>query len=435
MAEKISESNLKFILNEIPKLLELNLINQETSDKLNSYYSTQINNKKNGKNKVLTLILISIGALLVGLGCCLIISHNWNKFNTVTRLLMAFVPLTLNSIFLLYAFNKGEVARESASIIQSAAIAASIAIVAQVYNLGGTLFNFLQIWMILYIPFVLLLRSKLGVLILSGIYFIYLINGEIGGIQKQTLISGILYFIPFSLLLYNIIAGKIKNLMIIFQLTAVALVIQYLVIFAPDADELTLPLTITVISGFFVLGCELNKREKFFNNIFMVSGYLALLITLIILSNPDTDFYFSKFFWEKIDINHIPWMILAFASLVYNIYYAFRRRNGFYFAPLIMVVISAICASFPYTEIWVKFALLIVGFTVGVYGIFEGCRVKSMLGLNAAVIMIVALIFNYFFSSDLSIIARGIAFIFTGIGFVVLNLIVNRKFKKSLSEG
>ena len=413
MAEKISESNLKFILNEIPKLLELNLINQETSDKLNSYYSTQVNNKKNGKNKVLTLILISIGALLVGLGCCLIISHNWNKFNTVTRLLMAFVPLTLNSIFLLYAFNKGEVARESASIIQSAAIAASIAIVAQVYNLGGTLFNFLQIWMILYIPFVLLLRSKLGVLILSGIYFIYLINGEIGGIQKQTLISGILYFIPFSLLLYNIIAGKIKNLMIIFQLTAVALVIQYLVIFAPDADELTLPLTITVISGFFVLGCELNKREKFFNNIFMVSGYLALLITLIILSNPDTDFCFSKFFWEKIDFNHIPWMIFAFASLVYNIYYAFRRKNGFYFAPLIMVVISAICASFPYTEIWVKFALLIVGFTVGVYGIFEGCRVKSMLGLNAAVIMIVALIFNYFFSSDLSIIARGLSFIFT----------------------
>ncbi|MBR7127461.1 MAG: hypothetical protein IKD09_02615, partial [Lentisphaeria bacterium] len=119
----------------------------------------------------------------------------------------------------------------------------------------------------------------------------------------------------------------------------------------------------------------------------------------------------------------------------YNIYYAFKRKNGFYFAPLIMVVISAICASFPYTEIWVKFALLIVGFTVGVYGIFEGCRVKSMLGLNAAVIMIVALIFNSFFSSDLSIIARGIAFIFTGIGFVVLNLIVNRKFKKSSSEG
>jgi hypothetical protein len=57
-----------------------------------------------------------------------------------------------------------------------------------------------------------------------------------------------------------------------------------------------------------------------------------------------------------------------------------------------------------------------------------------MLGLNGSVILIIAMILNYFFSADLPIIARGITFIAIGVGFVGLNLVVTKKFKKLQKE-
>lgn len=428
MAEKISESNVKFILNEIPKLLTLGLINDEYKEKLENYYLSQLDDKKVSKNKILTLVLISIGALLVGLGSCLIIAHNWDKFNTLTRLCMAFIPLFLNSFFVLYSFNKSEVLRESATIIQSAAIAGSIAIVAQVYNLGGTIFDFLQIWFILTIPFVLLLRSKLGVLILSAIYFFYLINFSI--FSKNSIVASSLFFIPFGLLLYNIITEKVKNLMIIFQIFTLALMAQYLIIFAPKGD-ITSALFPLAVSGIFVLGCELKEKHKFITNIFMVGGYIALFWILLIYSNPDVNLTTSK---TGISINNIGWLILVGIGLIYTAYTAIKRKNGFYFAPIVMCIIITLYVISHDAEIIMKFMLLIFGGLVGVYGIFHACKSKSMLGLNAAVILVVGLIFNYFFSKDLSIIARGVAFIITGIGFIALNTIVNKKFKNTAKE-
>ncbi len=430
MADKINESNVKFILSELPKLLSLDLINLEYKEKLETYYHSQLDDKKVGKNKVLTLVLISIGALLVGLGCCLILAHNWDKFNTLTRLCMAFIPLFLNSIFVLYAFSKGEAARESATIIQSAAIASSIAIVSQVYNLGGTIFDFLQIWFILTVPFVLLLRSRLGVLILSAIYFFYPINFSMSTTQTS-IIASCLCFIPFGLLLYNIIADKIKNQMIVFQIFTVALMIQYLIIFAPKSD-ITVPLFPLAISGIFVLGCELKKKHNFFTNIFMVGGYIALLWVLLLYSNPDENLSLSN----KLDVStrNIGWLLMVGTGFVYTVYTAIKRKNGFYFAPIVMCIIMALNLISNEAEIIVKFLLLIFSGLVGIYGIFHASKIKSMLGLNAAVILVIGLIFNYFFSSDLSIIARGVAFIVAGIGFIALNLIVNKKFKKPAKE-
>ena len=114
--------------------------------------------------------------------------------------------------------------------------------------------------------------------------------------------------------------------------------------------------------------------------------------------------------------------------------FTFKRKNGFYFAPVVITIIAGLYSGFPEEEIFAKFALLIVGFIVGIYGIFAACKSKSMLGLNAAVILLVALIFNYFFSSDLSIIVRGISFIIAGIGFIILNIFVIKKFKNAAME-
>jgi hypothetical protein len=61
--------------------------------------------------------------------------------------------------------------------------------------------------------------------------------------------------------------------------------------------------------------------------------------------------------------------------------------------------------------------------------IFRGFKVNSLGTLNAGIVIAAALIIARFFDSDLSFVARGVAFILIGIGFLAANWILLKKQK------
>jgi len=109
------------------------------------------------------IVMGVIGALLIGTGLIAVIGYNWDDFSRPLRLLFAFLPLALTQGFSFIVLKKrDEVAawvRETAALLQALATGACIALVSQIYNLGGTWPDFLFWWFLLSLPLTWVLRS------------------------------------------------------------------------------------------------------------------------------------------------------------------------------------------------------------------------------------------------------------------------------------
>lgn len=109
------------------------------------------------------IVMGALGALLIGTGLITVIGYNWDDFSRPVRLLFAFLPLLITQIFSFRELQRGAAStawvRETAALLQALATGACIAIVSQIYNLGGDWPDFLFWWLILSLPLVWVLRS------------------------------------------------------------------------------------------------------------------------------------------------------------------------------------------------------------------------------------------------------------------------------------
>ncbi|MFN0080494.1 MAG: DUF2157 domain-containing protein [Prosthecobacter sp.] len=109
------------------------------------------------------IVMGSLGALLIGTGLIAVIGYNWDDFSRPVRLLFAFLPLLATQLISFRVLQRGDASaawvRETAALLQALATGACIALVSQIYNLGGEWPDFLFWWMLLSLPLVWVLRS------------------------------------------------------------------------------------------------------------------------------------------------------------------------------------------------------------------------------------------------------------------------------------
>lgn len=110
------------------------------------------------------IVMGALGALLIGSGLIAVIGYNWDDFSRPVRLLFAFLPLLLTQFFsfrvLVRSATTAAWVRETAALLQALATGACIALVSQIYNLGGEWPDFLFWWFMLSLPLVWVLRSQ-----------------------------------------------------------------------------------------------------------------------------------------------------------------------------------------------------------------------------------------------------------------------------------
>jgi uncharacterized membrane protein len=109
------------------------------------------------------IVMGSLGAILIGTGLIAVIGYNWDDFSRPVRLLFAFLPLLLAQFFSFRVLQRGDAfaawVRETAALLQTFATGACIALVSQIYNLGGEWPDFLFWWFLLSLPLTWVLRS------------------------------------------------------------------------------------------------------------------------------------------------------------------------------------------------------------------------------------------------------------------------------------
>ncbi len=119
------------------------------------------------------LFMGSLGALLIGSGLIALLAYNWDDFSRPARLMCAFGPLLITQVLSFFALRAGDACptwvRESAALLQMLTAGACLALVSQIYNMGGDWPDFLFGWLLLGLPLIWSMRSTaVSILYLLG---------------------------------------------------------------------------------------------------------------------------------------------------------------------------------------------------------------------------------------------------------------------------
>jgi uncharacterized membrane protein len=158
----MNSSHHRWLLEQLPLWERDGLLTADAARTLRERHTAQ-QAAADSQPGIAQIVMGSLGALLIGAGLIAVIGYNWDDFSRPVRLLFAFLPLLVTQIVSFRVLQRGDAAaawvRETAALLQSLATGACIALVSQIYNLGGDWPDFLFWWMLLSLPLVWVLRS------------------------------------------------------------------------------------------------------------------------------------------------------------------------------------------------------------------------------------------------------------------------------------
>jgi hypothetical protein len=115
-----------------------------------------------------------VGALLIGTGAIAVLAYNWDDFPRWVRLGLALGPLAVTQAASWWVLGRGELAkpwqREAAALGQTLAVGAAMALVSQIYNLPGQWTDLVFWWCVVAVPLAWVMKSSaVAIAYLAGI--------------------------------------------------------------------------------------------------------------------------------------------------------------------------------------------------------------------------------------------------------------------------
>lgn len=423
----------KQILKALPELEEQGVISVEVSDKIRDYY---LKKKTDSPNRLFAIFGI-FGALLVGLGLILIVAHNWDSLSKEVQLFWAFIPVLIGqgvSIYSILKQNRSTAWKESSATFLFFAIAGSLSLISQIYNLPGTLEDFVFTWMLLVIPVMYIMPSSMAALLyLIGITFL----GMSWGFDRQLAWP---YWPMLAALIphYLFQQGKVNSrnfkmfnhyLIPISVMLASWAAIDALQFDAPALGALAFVLVLGILQA---IGQSkwLHDESKGRNGYFILST-LGITVTLLVFS--------FKFIWiesvaensskilEEMFFSFNGFVIMGMAAIL-GVLFVRNQMTGQHRSEMLMQLFApAFIAIFAFGIYLPYLALVAVNLVVlllGLAAIREGVSKENFGILNYGLLVIAALVACRFFDSNISFVWRGVAFLLLGAGFFFANYVM-----------
>jgi len=446
----MSKENYQWLEKELPFWVKEGIVNQEGAKTLLLRYQGE---KKLGSASGMAFSLL--GFAMVGLGIISLLAYNWDQLRHVERTILA---LTLLIGAQLFSFGikhfrpQDKALLEGSSVLWFLMVGASLAIIGQTYHLGGTTLDFLSIWLLLSFGIVFLMSS-------SGVAFfqiflwtmVWIMNRhdfmtlmDMG--SNQSLSPWLLMLLLLAWLAYygwRLKEAKDTNATLLLSwglaicLLSVFLVevIVYARFMSNFGDTLILGALFCAI--FYLAGMlYLYHGEKTWQRPFERIGKLGAF--LLLLSHVS----FASWKWMDKPFSHIAqqeyhgWLIwilvILFLALVVFLVRTARQvpsESLVIFTPLIFWAYS-ILQNQPETSHYEAMILMNVSLLAGAsWMIYCGAK-EAKLGLvNQGMILIALGVWIHFMDAKFDLVAKGLAFIVTGILFLAMNAIARHYFK------
>ncbi|MEO0339750.1 MAG: DUF2157 domain-containing protein [Bacteroidota bacterium] len=269
---------------DLAELLEQNIINEETATGIQAFYTQK---QERLSNRLFTIFGI-LGAVLVGLGIILIVAHNWEELSRSVKTVLAFVPLAIGQFAAGYTLLKkpeSQAWREGSGAFLFLAIGACIALISQIYQIPGSLADFLLSWMLLALHIIYVLRS--GITNLFYLFGITYYAAETGYMNTMDAITGLEYWLllvaslPFYYLLFKSAPGS--NMMAFHNWALPLSVILALGTIGQAPTSYFLYIAYVSLFGCFYLFGQWPdfSRYSMRSNGFKVTGGLGIFIVLL----------------------------------------------------------------------------------------------------------------------------------------------------------
>lgn len=431
------------LLKDLQELVNANVITADTARQITEYYQAKENTPSNKFNLVLGIL----GAILLGSGVILLVAHNWDVFNRLTKTILAFLPLVIAQAICIYAIvrkRESRVWQEGSATFLFCTVPASIAMISQIYQVDGALSDFLLTWIILTIPLIYLQGSSIVSLLVIALLTWHGI--EMG---YHALFSNSVTHYPYMyvILLLCLIPwyyqlAKRSNASNFFHLHNWLLTISFIIIlgtFSGTNDDFTWALEgyMSLFGLYYSLGNSTYFRDnKLVANPFRVLGLLGMLAIAFSCTFRGfwTGFHDSSYSsFLRSPLAYITMLMLIVTGwLIYlNIRSVTNSKTDLVaFSPYALLILLIIPGDNDLVGSFITNCWVVV---IAVYFIRKG-SMKNHLGILNFGLLIIALLATFrFFDNSIPFIWRGIFFVGAGAGFFAANHLLLKR-RRSLTQ-
>ena len=437
----MSKRHVQWLYQELPMLVSRGIVPAETAEQLRQHYGEV---EAGGGKRWALLILGILGAALIGAGVILLVAHNWDDLSRPARVALAFAPLLIAIVlagWVLLQRQENAPWCEGVATYWALTIGSTISLVAQIYHIHGDTALFFLTWILLGLPIVYLLRSNVA----ACLYVI--------GATAWAGCAAHQYEPGTALWYWGLLALSMPHMLRLWGGERYQ--------WGSALTGWVLALCLCVGAGCAVAGTMKGA---------WIGTYTGLL-ALMYLSG-------ARWFKEAPTGWHAPWQSvgaigLGIVALILTYEWPWKaiQYQGWremWASGSALVAGNLIAAALPIAAVcvagcearaasWNNLDRMVVGlaplcgvigyvaeteakhgaigqalfnvylFALGVGALVAGIRGNRLGRANAGLLALSALIVARFFDSDLSFLARGIAFILVGTGFLTANVVMLRR--------
>ncbi|ASC94370.1 DUF2157 domain-containing protein [Sulfurospirillum diekertiae] len=446
----MSKETYQWLEKELPSWVQEGIVTDEGAQVLLRRY---VGEKTSSRSSGIAFSLL--GFALVGLGIISLLAYNWDALGHLERTLFAIVLLVGAQTFSFFVkrYKPNNTALlEGSGIFWFLMMGASLAIIGQTYHLGGTVFDFLSIWLLLSFGIAWLLPS-------SGAAFLQIFLWTVVWISHRSDLSTLLemntdsFLSTWALLgivlcwlgyyVWQLRTAKNTNgtLLLSWEL-AISLFLVFLVEILTQTRLMPhLRSMVNYFALFFALYymagmLYLSHGEKTWQRPFERIGKFGALFLVL------TQVSFRARIWldgsdSMIDeSSQIGWLAISLIVLFVALLVLFLQKLKqvpaevlIILAPIIFLIYTLLQSHHEISALapmlFINVSLLLGASWMIVCGAKEG-----RLGLiNQGMILIALTVWIHFMDAKFDLVAKGVAFIVTGILFLVINAFVRRKLR------
>jgi uncharacterized membrane protein len=430
----------KQLLGKLPSLVDGKIIDANSAESLRRHYAPPI--KQSRSLSIGLTISAVLGGLLIGAGIILLLAHNWDDLTRPTRAVLSILPLMIGVLLAGYAIlrrSDSAAWREGSGVFYFLSIGASIALVSQTYHLYNDLSGFLFAWLLLTLPLIYLLRS--GTVFIGYLACLVAYNFTV----NKVLLFGSYYQIPIDpqplvLLLAALpffawqVWRRRETLMVTWLGTALTIALPLMMMAYLDKRDFSYwQLSFGgLFTLFYLVACRWFSELRGWRNPFRNVGCLGIAVIAVILTFKEP--YLDVLKMRPFSHWALALWLLAGLLWVITVGDLCRRKLSFNWVVVLFPGVIAI-GVFLLAVTRASLLMNVYVFALGVFTLVRGVKRDSLLSMNEGMLLLTALIVSRFFDSDYGFVARDVAFIVIGLGFLGMNLwvLVNRKNNKELA--
>ncbi|HLW34072.1 MAG TPA: DUF2157 domain-containing protein [Chthoniobacterales bacterium] len=446
MAGTINRRAVRWLRGQLPELVAAGAISSENALAIDRHYGSA-----EARSNFGFVLLATVGTALVGAGIVLLIAHNWDDFTRAARTVIAFIPLivALGLVgFVLTQRNESRPWREAVAIFDFAAVATSISLISQTYQIQGTFADFMRVWLLLCLPAFYLLRASVAaaVYVLGTIVWLFAREMAFFVRTPNPMFFWFMFLLAIPYFLFRFFENRASR-----ETGALAIVMTIALVFGLgfSADFAKTDLGSVAFAGLMTLiylfGMKFFPPANERLHIIALLGGIGIGITAIVLSFESSWHMTREFFWGPRTLGGNICFVLQFAFPVAAVCLAvtgFLRRNfQFSVAAAVFPIVTAIIwgvanlcqaghsESQYRTDCTFAASALMNAYTLwlGIDILTRGIRSNSIARANFGLLLIAVLAMARFFDSELSFVTRGLGFILVGAGFLIANVVLFKK--------